>query len=197
MVLNEKPINLFEEESILQILPTLPVAFQKNLKLIQYNSEPDTVIGLALAKNADIEKISPETLSKIGVAARIVRTFTLSDGTLQVTLQGLKRIKIEEFSQTKPYFIAKIKVIEEKKQDSFEINSLVDQTLDLTAALLELEPRYPKEFYHIFGLHSKDPSRFADTVASSLHLDLNSKQRLLATLDIKERLRKLISLIEQ
>src|SRR3972149_6149187 len=160
MVLKEKPINLFEEESIPQILPilplmstvvfphmvaTLPVGFQKNLKLIQDNSEPDTVIGLALAKNADIEKISPETLSKIGVAARIVRTFTLPDGTLQVTLQGLKRIKIEEFSQTKPYFIAKIKVIEEKKQDSFEINSLVDQTLDLPAALLELEPRYPKE----------------------------------------------------
>lgn len=208
----EEAFSLFKEENIPQILPilplmstvvfphtvaTLPVGFQKNLKLIQDNSEPDTVIGLALAKNADIEKISPETLSKIGVAAKIVRTLTLPDGTLQVTLQGLKRIKIEEFSQTKPYFIARVKVLEEKKQDSFEINSLVGQALDLTAALLELEPRYPKEFYHIFSLHSKDPSRFADTVASSLHLDLNSKQMILETLDIKERLKRLISLIEQ
>src|SRR5574341_2219886 len=208
----EEAVSLFKEESIPQILPILPlmstvvfpycvatlsVGFPKNLKLIQDNSSPESIIGLALAKTEEMEKIRPENLSQIGTAGKIIRTFTLPDGSLQVTLQGLKRIRIEEFSQTKPYFIAKIKVLEEKKVDNFEINSLVNQTLDLTAALLELEPRYPQEFYHIFSLHLKDPARFADTVAFSLHLDLNSKQGILESLDIKDRLKKLSSLLEQ
>lgn len=210
--MTEEAMNLFKEESIPQILPILPlmstlvfphsvatlsVGFPKNLKLIQDNSSPDSIIGLALVKSAEPEKIRPENLSQIGTAGKIIRTFTLPDGSLQVTLQGLKRIRIEEFSQTKPYFIAKIKVLEEKKQENFEIGSLVNQTLDLTAALLELEPRYPQEFYHIFSLHLTDASRFADTVASSLHLDLNSKQVILESLDIKDRLKKLLSLLEQ
>src|SRR3990170_44351 len=166
--MKEDAMNLFKEESIPQILPILPlmstvvfpqsiatlaVGFPKNLKLIQDNSSLDSIIGLAFAKSVEFDKVRPENLSKIGVAARIIRTFTLPDGSMQVTLQGLKRIRIEELSQTKPYFIAKIKVLEEKKQENFEISSLVNQTLDLTAALLELEPRYPQEFYHIFSLH--------------------------------------------
>ncbi len=210
--MKEEDISLFKEENIPQILPILPlmstvvfpqsvatlsVGFPKNLKLIQDNSSSDSIIGLALAKSAEPEKIRPENLSQIGTAGKIIRTFTLPDGSLQVTLQGLKRIRIEEFSQTKPYFIAQIKVLEEKREENFEINSLVNQSLDLTAALLELEPRYPQEFYHIFSLHLKDASRFADTVASSLHLDLSSKQTILEALEIKERLKKLISLLEQ
>mgnify|MGYP001601668276 CR=1 FL=1 len=186
-VLIEEGLSLFKEEKIPETLPILPsmstvifpqgittlqIGFQKNLKLVQDYSSPDTVIGLALTQALDIEKVNPDNLSKIGAAAKIVKTFTLADGSLQVTLQGLKRIKIEEFSQTHPYFIAKIKVLEEIKKDDFEISSLVNQALDLTSVLIELEPSYPQEYNHIFSLHLKNPSYLADTIASALHLDL-------------------------
>src|SRR4051812_39461099 len=70
--------------------------------------------------SVDSEQVTAENLSPVGCTAGIVRLLRVPDGSVQVLLQGLNRIRLLEITQTDPFPIARVELAEETVVDSQE-----------------------------------------------------------------------------
>lgn len=175
---------------------TIQVGFEKNIKLIRDQARDQTAIVLAGTIVQNIEEIKSTDISTVGVVTSVLKVTELSGGSLEVTLEGRQRVHIVEFVQEQPYFKAHLRPVVEEERDTPQTKTLLERTLDRVGKLFDLDRRYPAEYYHIFRLNSPDPSRFADVVASTLHLGLGTKLKILETTNVRERLEKLIGFID-
>ncbi len=203
--------NRVSKEGMPEILPVLPllstvlfplgistiqVGYEKNLKLLEDRGRAGEVIALTFAQTTDINQLTPEQLSTIGVAAKIIKIEKLGEGGEQVTVEGMKRIRLKGMTQRQPYFVARVEYVEEKIEDSEGEKQLVNRIMGLVKQLVELDSTYPAELYHIFSMSKDVPGKFADMVASAFHFDLLSKQKILEELGTKARLAKLTELLD-
>ncbi|NIM98906.1 MAG: endopeptidase La [candidate division Zixibacteria bacterium] len=177
-------------------ISTLQVGYERNLKLLEDRAGPGEIVVLAFARGADINRLAPGHLSSVGVAAKVIKLEELGEGVKQVTLQGMRRIHLRRFTQEQPYLIAETESLQEKSGDPGKEKQAADRIMELVKKLVELDPTYPAELYHIFSMSMDAPGKFADMVASSFHFDLPSKQRILEELDTEARLAKLAELLD-
>ncbi len=177
-------------------ISTLQVGYQRNLRLLEDYGKPGRIIAVTWAGNAVTNNVSPQQLSTVGVAAKIVMVEESGEGAKQLTLEGIIRVRVGEMTQVDPYFMAQIETLQGRSGNPETERHLVDTTMGLIKRLVELDSSYPAELYHILSMTRDRPGRFADTVASSLHFDLASKQKVLEELFSEARLRDLIGLLE-
>lgn len=199
--MEEREIN--QTQDIPEILPILPlretvvypqmlipliVGREKSIKLVEEALSGNKLIGMCMQKTP-IEEPTPDDINKIGTVGIIVRSLKFPDNTLRLFVQGLQRIKIIEFIQTEPYFKAKIELIEEKIEKTVEIEGLMRNLLNLFQKMASLIPQFPEELL-INAMNIQEPGRLADFIAFNTNLNINEKQEILETIDVKERLQK-------
>ena len=158
-------------------------------RLIDEAAADRRVIGLVALKDAEKDP-TPENLYQIGTAANIARMLKLPDGTIQVLLQGVSRVRVLELTQTEPYPKGKVEVIPEVEQRTTEIEGLQRNLLAQFQRVVSLSPTLPGEAA-VAAANIQEAGRMADFIASGLNLSLAEKQEILETLDVAERLRKL------
>ena len=74
----------------------------ENLALLRANEEPGLIVALVVASGDHDEPIeSAQFIGRVGVAARVHERINLPGDTVQITLQGLRRIVVEEIVQTR------------------------------------------------------------------------------------------------
>ena len=194
-----------EELSILPIKATvvfpylivpLVVTEQKYARLIDESLMEGKIIGIFSQKSTEVEDPSTEDIYQVGTAASILKMLRFPDGSVRFLVQGLSRVRVKNFVQTKPYPVAKIEIIEEKVEKSVEVEALIRNVLDLLKKVVDLAP-YLSEELQVSAINTEDPSRLADLIASNLNINVAQKQQLLETFDTKERLRKVLSQINR
>jgi len=174
---------------------TVQVGFEKNLNLFRETGEGGIVV-LAGTSVENVEELSGGDISKIGVAARVLRISEPTAGSLQVTLEGLVRVSIDQIVKEQPFFVSRVSVIFEPDKNHPQVKSLVEKVLDRAGRLLELDKRYPAEYFHIYNLNSTDAGRLADVIASTLHIEMKTKLAILETISIRERLEHLSAYLD-
>src|ERR1043165_611933 len=98
----------------------------ENLALLRAHDEPGLIVALVVASGAHEEPIEPAKFSgRVGVAARVHERINLPGDTVQITLQGLRRIVIEGIDQADPYPIAVVRPAKETPADPAELDDLV------------------------------------------------------------------------
>src|SRR5919205_1533323 len=86
----------------------------ENLAMLRAHEEPGLVVALVVASGDHDEPIdSTKFVGRVGVAARVHERINLPGDTVQITLQGLRRITIEEIEQNEPFAIAAIRPAKE------------------------------------------------------------------------------------
>src|SRR5213078_4280083 len=79
----------------------------ENLALLRAHDEPGLIVALVVASGDHDEPIDAQKfIGRIGVAARVHERINLPGDTVQITLQGLRRIVIDEIEQNDPYPVA-------------------------------------------------------------------------------------------
>jgi len=171
-----------------QMLIPLVVGREKSLKLIEDAAAGNKIIGLCMQKTP-VEEPTYDDIHRIGTAGIIVRMLRFPDNTIRLFVQGLQRIKIEEFIQSEPYFKAKVSLIKETYEKTIEIEGAMRNIISLFQRMASLIPQFPEELL-INAMNIQDPGRLADFIAFNLNINVNEKQEILETIDIKERLQK-------
>src|ERR1043165_762878 len=98
----------------------------ENLALLRAHEEPGTIVALVVASGDHDEPIDPAKFSgRVGVAARVHERINLPGETVQITLQGLRRIIVDEIERMEPYPIAKIQGARESSADTNEVDDLL------------------------------------------------------------------------
>ena len=115
-----------------------------------------------------------------------------SDGTSNLILQGLERVRFADFEQEAPFPIATIERVESASDFSVETDALATKVLELYFNVKADGPRQlpPKVDRYLSDL--SDPAMLADLVASTFVSDPLRRQRVLEELSINQRLRLVI-----
>ncbi len=176
-----------------QIHPFL-VSRPSSLKLIEECGQTSKVIALAAQKNPEDEQPAPEGLFQLGTAVRILKMLRYPDQSVRVLVQGLARIELGQFTQREPYFLAHVKRLDEPVASDREIDALHAHLVSQFSKFVSLVPYLPDEL-QVMAMQVKEASRLADMVASYLKIPIEEGQDLLATLDVRARLEKLIAIL--
>jgi ATP-dependent Lon protease len=170
----------------------------ENLALLRSNEEPGLIVALVVASGEHDEPIeSPQFVGRVGVAARVHERINLPGDTVQITLQGLRRIVIEEVRQTEPFVIAAIRPAKEIPADPKELDELVARIVAAAETLAELVERIPDEVPAILKMNVSDPGRFADLASTNMNFRISDKDEVLQRLDIGQRLRFILTRLER
>jgi ATP-dependent Lon protease len=140
--------------------------------------------------NAEDEYPSRENLYEVGTEIMVARTIRLPDGTTSAIAQGLSRIRILDYIQVTPYFIATVEVIEEITENNALSEALMRAVLAVLETVVQLNHTLPDEAY-VYAMNVKTPGQLADVVAQIINLSVAVRQDLLETLNTTNRLQKI------
>src|SRR6202171_1781047 len=100
----------------------------ENLSLLKANEQAGLIVGLVVATGDHDDVLDPERfVGRVGVAARVHERINLPGDTVQITLQGLRRLIVEGVVQTDPFPIVRIKPAKEIPPDSNEVDDLISR----------------------------------------------------------------------
>jgi len=119
----------------------------------------------------------------------------LPDGTVKVLVEGFKRAKINEFLDSEKYITCNIEYLMDKFLTSEDLYPLAITTIRRLEKLSSINRKIPSEILNNIK-QLKDPSQIADNIASHLNTNINEKQNLFETLDVKKRLNMILKIIE-
>src|SRR3954468_3251478 len=170
----------------------------ENLALLKANEQAGLIVGLVVASGDHDDVLDPERfVGRVGVAARVHERINLPGDTVQITLQGLRRIVIDEMEQIEPYPVAIIRAARETPADQNDIDDLVTRVVSAAETLAELVDRIPDEVPAILKMNVSDPGRFADLAATNMNLRIADKDEVLQRLDVGQRLRFILTRLER
>ena len=114
------------------------------------------------------------------------------DGTSNLILQGLQRVRLTEFEQETPFPVARIDVVESRDATTVKTEALAEKVLELYRKLKRDGRKLPARVDRYLS-QLNDVEMLADLVASTFVSDPLRRQRVLEEASINQRLRLLIS----
>ena len=170
----------------------------ENLAIVRDNEGPGLIVGLVVATGDHDEPINAdEFVGRVGVAARVHERINLPGETIQITLQGLRRIVVEEVVSREPYPVAHVVPARETPLDPIQGEELMARLAAAAETLAELVERIPDEVPAILKMNMADPGRFADLAATNMNFRISDKDEVLQRLDIGERIRLVLQRLDR
>ena len=154
-------------------------------------------IFLVPQKDSKVENPTKEDLMTIGTVCVIRQLLKLPGNTVRVLVEGISRGRIISVKE-EPSFKGTVEVLEDEAKDPIDVEeeALVRSVKEVLQAYVRHTGYMPQEA--LVSLEDiEEPGRFADTVASYLMLKPEDKQSLLETLNVMERLEKLLVIINK
>jgi ATP-dependent Lon protease len=174
----------------------LVVGRPQSIAAAQQAAREQRSLGVLLQTDQAVEEPKPEQLYRIGTTAEILRYVTAADGTHHVICRGVRRFRVVEFLAGYPYLVARVEEIGGSEILTSEIEARVRLLQERAREALLLLPNAPAELAAaIENLDS--PSALADFIAGVMDAKPAEKQDVLETLDVKERLDKVLALLAQ
>src|SRR5438874_2935593 len=174
----------------------LLVETAQSTKLIDDVVAGDRLLGVVLQRNAEAENPLPHEMHEVGCAARVLKMLKFPDNTVRVLVEGLWRIRIKDYTTTEPYLTAKFELIKDITEDSVELTAMLRNAQGQFQEIIRLSPALSEQI-KIAALNTDDPGHFTDLIAVNLNLDLPERQTLLETPSVKERLTRLLPMLNR
>jgi ATP-dependent Lon protease len=193
-------------EDILIILPVrnavlfpgvvLPVAIAGKAALAAAQEAVRTQrrVGLLLQSDPNVEEPNPDQLHRIGTSASIVRFITAQDGSHHLICQGEERFSVLDYVSREPFLVARIDPHKEPTVLDREIEARGHTLRERALEAVQLLPQAPGELTNAIRGVESIPA-LADMIASFMDLKIADKQEILATLDLKTRLDRVLTLL--
>jgi ATP-dependent Lon protease len=172
------------------------VGREKSINALDSAMQEDKKILLVAQKNAEIDDPSVEDIHRIGTLSTILQLLKLPDGTVKVLVEGAERASIRSFETTDDFFTAHIEILESTDgEGEKELEVLTRSLLAMFDQYVKLNKKVPPEILtSLSGID--EPGRLADTIAAHMSLKLDEKQKILEISSCRERLERLMGLIE-
>ena len=174
----------------------LTIGQERSIQLVEDALPQSRIIALVTSRDESLEEPSPAEIYEIGTAAQVHRVLKAPDGTIRLALQGLERIRLTEYIQQKPYLRARVEVLPETLEESLEIEALVRAVQDLFRRLVELDSQMPDELA-VMAANVENARQLAYLVASSVRLEMEQAQELLAMDSVQQKLLRLTQFLNK
>ena len=167
-----------------------------SLKLIDDVVAGDRLFGAVLQRKAEIAEPAPADLYEVGCISRLAKMVKFPDGTVRVLVEGLWRIRVKKFEPPAPYLRAGYDLLRDETEDSVELQAMLRNAHKQFEEIAKLSTALTDQV-KIAALNTEHPGHFADLIAANLNLSLEDRQKLLETISVRERLQKLLPMLNR
>ena len=200
----DEPIQFGDELPVLPIrnavlfpgaVAPFDVGREKSVALVEdVDNLTAPVIAIFAQRDPSTDDPGRDDLHQVGCAARVLKALKHSSGNYSLILQGLERIRLDEITQSAPYLKAKVGRLNETNSGDDEAEALSMSLRDIAKQVIQLMPELPREAGSLID-SIQAPGALADLVAANLDAPVDEKAGLLETLDVKDRIRKVLKLL--
>ncbi|RUM76136.1 MAG: endopeptidase La [Candidatus Thioglobus sp.] len=152
-------------------------------------------IFLVAQKDEKTENPGNDDLHQVGTLATILQMLKLPDGTIKVLVEGVKRAKINQFFEAEDYTEVSVSEFNLETSENIEVKAMMRLALDSFESYIKLNKKIPEEVFKVLQDIS-DVERFSDVIIANLNLKLNEKQSLLEGDHAKDRLDKVLMVLQ-
>jgi ATP-dependent Lon protease len=103
---------------------------------------------------------------------------------------------VTEYQQNEPFIIAKVQAIPDPTSTDVELDALVMNLKDIAKRVIKLMPELPKEAGALVDSVT-EPGQLADLITSNLDIQVDEKQDVLETFDLKARMRTVLQFLSR
>ena len=164
--------------------------------MLEWALEHDRMFCIALMKPGISESVTEDQFFHTAGIGLISASVTQSDGTSNLMLHGLTRVRFVGFPQLKPFRIAQIEEVPSVTGDAAEADALVHDLREQCSIIRVNGSPLPDSFQEMLGKIT-DPAVLADTVAHSLIGNASDRQGLIEEADATARLRTILRLLRE
>ena len=211
---NETEIKEFENENLVEnlpeVLPVLPlrdivifpymifpvlVGREQSIRAANYALDRTKYIFLSTQKKSNIEDPKREDIYEDGTIAKIVQILKLPNGLMKILVDGLLQGRIENFTDRKDFFEAKISVIIPEIENDHEMNAMVRQMSQLFKDYVKISRSVPNEAIAAFD-NIEEPDRKLFYVAANISQSIEVKQSILQKFSLKDQFYEIIKILK-
>jgi len=160
-------------------------------QMLQHALQHDRMFCVTLIKPSCPDWHAPEDFFQLATVGLIRACVGRGDGTSNLILQGLQRVRFASFKQETPFPIARIDVVESRDATTVETEALGAKVIELYASLKHDGRKLPTKVDRYLA-ELRDVEMLADLMASTFINDPLRRQRILEERSLNQRLRFLI-----
>ena len=167
-----------------------------SLRLIDDIVAGDRLFAAVLQRKPEVVEPAPEDLYEVGCVSRLSKMVKFPDGTARVLVEGLWRIRIKQYAPPAPYLRASYELLRDETENSIELQAMLRNAHKQFEDIAKMSTALSDQV-KIATLNTEHPGHFADLIAANLNLSLEDRQKLLETVSVRERLQKLLPMLNR
>ena len=164
-------------------------------EMLEHALQRDRMFSVTLIRPSCPEWHAPEDFFHFATVGLIRACVGRGDGTSNLVLQGLHRVRFKSFEQKTPFPVAKIDIVESTESATVETEALGEKVLELYRKLKRAGRQLPPKVDRYLA-QLGDLEMLADLVASTFVDDPLRRQRMLEESSVNQRLRLLITFLQ-
>jgi len=172
----------------------LDVGREKSVKALEKAMVDDNLILLCSQSEVNIEEPTQEDIFRIGTVAKVRQMLKLPNGTIRVLVEGMERAEIMEYLDNEEYYEVIAVERPEIEPAEPEVDALMRTVLTQFEHYINLSKKVTPETLAAVS-DIEEAGRLADVITSHLSLKIKDKQEILETIDVRERLEKLLDIL--
>ena len=177
------------------IFTPLMINSNDDVKVVEEAYENEGFIGIVMLKNeADSPTIAD--LHKVGTAARIIKKVNLPDGGINIFISTVKRFKIRKTLHNAAPMAAAVEYLDDEEANTFEVKALTRALISEMKEVSENNPLFSEEM-RLNMVNIDNPGKIADFIASILNVDKDEQQKILETVNVRQRMEQVLVFIKK
>src|SRR5258708_6283039 len=176
-----------------RIFIPLAVGRQRSLRLLDDLPGAERHIAVATQLDETAEEVGFKYLHHVGAMVRVQHMLKLPDGTIQLAVLGLRRIKLISATSEEPYLNCRVEMLPETPDSlsPIEREALLRRAISSFQQLVTLAPHLPAELASAAGAID-DPLHLAYYIANHIRLTTEQRQEILEMDSAKQKLERLL-----
>lgn len=175
---------------------SVQIGIEASLAMLAAHPAEGLEVVTALDYGSGEDPVDPKKLRKIGVLARVTDRLHLPGGTMQVTVQGLRRVRIRKVESPDGYPMAAIEEVEEEPAPDDIAEDRMARIIAALETISEEVERLSAEIPAVLRMNVGKPGRFADLVATLSNFTVRAKDEVIQQLSITARLDLVLKRLE-
>lgn len=179
------------------VIVPLFVGREKSIAALNIANDNQQELLLIPQKDASIRDPEIVDLHPVGTVGRIVQMAKLSDGTVKVLVEGLRRIEIVAWQEDQPYLQASYRDYGTTSATPTDEQRAMGKTAveQFTRFLKENDKNADDLLQNLRQLNN--PGRIADTIAAHMDLSLERRITILDSTALNDRLQHILIFLEE
>jgi ATP-dependent Lon protease len=179
------------------VVVPLAVGRPRSLQLLDDLPPGERTLAVAAQLDENVEEAAWEEVHHVGTVVRIEHMIKLPDGTVQLAVRGLERVRLGAADSDRPYLVARVRSHPEEhgaEQAPLEREALTRSAIASFQQLVAVAPYLPGELLGA-ALSLDDQLQLAYFLATHVRLTVNDRQQILELASAQQKLERLLGLM--